>query len=220
MKTRILNGKEFKCPEGWPDVTMEQLLKLNTGPTRSTEIIAICTGIEESEWRNSTNFVLVEEIEHTLAFVVDTSGAFAEQEPKDFVFNGVTVPPFSDIGIHSIGQYQDLKLEIAMFEKDEGEEINIIRRLSIYPNIVAIYLQPLITGGDYDCDKADLISKELLKYSAMEVSAWGRFFIKKFHELRIGILKDVSILVTSPKKTKQGFLAYLKTLVLQRFSTR
>lgn len=200
MKQYTLNGKAFNCPESWHDITIEQLLKLNVGYTRSLEAIAICTGISEDEWSRSTDYALLDQVEQNLLFLMSPDGLVLEDLPKEFVFRGEKVSTISDIGTLSIGQYQDLKDYINEFYKQEGPEVDTIRRLSLYPKITAIYLQPIIDKAEYDWKKAEDYSKELFEYSAMEVSAWGSFFIGKFKELRNGIQKDVQKLVTTVKK--------------------
>jgi hypothetical protein len=200
MKQYTLNGKGFNCPESWYDITLEQLLKLNVWYTRSLEAISICTGISEDEWSRSTDYALIDQVEQTLDFLSSHEGLKLEDVPQTIVLSGVEVPPISDIGTKCIGQYQDLKDYINEFFLAEGEEVDTIRRLSLYPKIVAIYIQPLIDGGEYDWKKAEEYSNQLLNYSAMEVSAWGSFFIGKFRGLRNGTLKELQNLVTIAKK--------------------
>lgn len=200
MKQYTFNGKAFNCPESWQDISIEQLLKLNVGYTRSLEAIAICTGISEEEWSRSTDYALLDHVEQNLVFLSSQDGLVLEDLPKEFGFNQFKVSPISDIGTLSIGQYQDLKDYINEFYKQEGTEVDTIRRLSLYPKIVAIYIQPPIDAKEYDWRAAEELSKELFKCSAMEVSAWGSFFIGKFKELRNGIQKDVQKLVMIAKK--------------------
>jgi hypothetical protein len=217
MKHFTLNDKPGQCPEEWPEVTLEQLLKLQAGPNRSIESIVICTGIPEEEWNKSNDFKLIEEIGQTLAFLSTIDGLDYTKKPEKFVFNGVEVPQISDIGAKGIGQYRDLKDLVATYELAENDEV--VQRLSLYPKIVSIYIQPIITGGEYDYLKAEEIAKELYNHSAMEVCAWGAFFIQKFQGLRNGIMKDVQKSVTKQKSQKPGFLSYLKTLAGRRWPT-
>lgn len=218
MKHYTANNKQFTCPENWYEVTLEQLLKINTGITRSLEAISICTGIPEYEWNRDMNLSVADDVEQTLSFLA-TPGLKLEEQPQPFVFNGEVISPISDIGNLSIGQYQDLKDYIAEFHLREGDEVDVLRRLSLYPKIVAVYLQPLIDKKEYDWVRAEVISQELYNCSAMEVSAWGYFFIRKFQELRNGIVKDVQVSATMQKNRKPGFLSYLKSLVLKLFYT-
>jgi hypothetical protein len=214
MKHFTLNDKPGKCPESWPEVTLEQLLKVNAGVERTIEAIVICTGIPEDEWNLSTDFRLIEEIGQTLAFLSTDQGLDYNKRPEKFVFNGVEIPEITDIGAKGIGQYRDLKDLITTYELAENDDT--VLTLSLYPKIVAIYIQPIITGGQYDYIKAEEIAKQLYNHSAMEVCAWGAFFIQKFRELRHGIMKDVQKLVTKPKSQKRGFLSYLRTLAGKR----
>jgi hypothetical protein len=211
MKQYTLNGKSFNCPERWQDITIEQLLKLNIGYTRSLEAISICTGISEEEWSRSTDYALLDQVEQNLVFLMSQEGLVLEDLPKEFVFRKDEVSPLSDIGTLSIGQYQDLKDYINEFYKQEGDEVDTIRRLSLYPKIVSIYLQPIIDKTEYDWRKAEEYSKELFEYSAMEVSAWGSFFIGRFRELRSGIQKDAQMSPTMEKKLKQDLANFIKT---------
>lgn len=219
MKQFKLEGKQFNCPERWEDITLEQLLKINAGVDNVIEAISICTGLSQEELARSYDLVLMEELERTLMFLKDATGLRLELEPKEIVLNGVKVSPFSDIGKLPTAQYQDLKILIAEFHEQEGEEVDVIKRLSLYPKIVAIYLQPYIDNKEYDCEKADEYAKILYQHSAVEVSAWGYFFIRRFQELRNGILNDVQKSVTKPRNQKRGLVSYLKVLGSRLFST-
>lgn len=220
MRKFKLNEKEFNCPEKWDEITLEQILKINTGLARTIEAIVICTGISEEEWNRSNDLVLIEEIEQSLSFLNDPTGCSLEKEPNKIVFKGVEVSPFSDIGTKSIAQYQDLKLLVNDFHLKEGDEVDIIRRLSLYPKVVATYLQPVIDNGEYDFNRVDELAKDLYNHSAMEVSAWGYFFIQRFIELRSGIVKDAQRLVTNQKKQRLDSLNSLKRWVGELFSIR
>lgn len=219
MKQFKLKEKEFNCPESWAEITLTQLLKIMAEPLKPMDAIIICTGIPESEWNKSDDFTLIEEIEFTLAFLSDQAGCELEKDPKQIVFKQYEIPKISDIGTKSIAQYQDVKLLINDFHLLEGEEIDVIKRLSLYPKIVATYLQPIIDNGEYDYVRADEIAKELYNHSAMEVSSWGYFFIQRFLELRNGIVIDVQKLVMSQKNQKLGLLNYLKQWAGKLFST-
>lgn len=215
MKHYKLNDKPFTCPESWEEITLEQLLKIDTGITRSMETIVICTGIPEEEWNKSNDLKLIEEIAQDLAFVRSAEGLDYGKKPSKFVFNGVEVSALLDIGNLSIGQYQDLLQEVTNFHN----ETDTVNQILLYPKITSIYLQPFVTKSDYDWVKAEEISKELYHHSAMEVCAWGAFFIVKFKELRNGIMKDVQKLGTLQNKRKPGLVGYLKSLVGRRRST-
>lgn len=219
MKQFKLKGNGFNCPERWEEITLEQLLKINAGVDNVIEAISICTGLSQEELSRSYDLVLMEELEQTLKFLASHEGLKLETEPKEIVLNGVKVSPFSDIGLLPTAQYQDLKILIAEFHEQEGDEVDVIKRLSLYPKIVATYLQSYVDKSEYDCEKADIYSKVLYKHSAMEVSAWGYFFIRRFQELRNGILKDALKSHTMPKSQKRGLLTYLKTLGSRLFYT-
>jgi hypothetical protein len=219
MKQFTFKGREYNCPERWEDVTLTQLMKINTGITRSLEAIQVCTGIDETELSQSNEFALIDSIEQCLAFLAVQEGIKLEDTPKEIVFNGVKVSVISDLGTKSVGQYQDMKELVFEFHKVEGEEIDILKRLSLYPKIVATYLQPLIDQGEYDYEKADKLAIELYNRSAVEVSSWGYFFIQRFLELRNGIVNDASKLLTKQTKSKQGFLNSLSQWVGKLFST-
>jgi hypothetical protein len=220
MKRLNLKGVDFNCPESWAEISLEQLLKIIAEPLKPMEAIVICTGIPLSEWNNSDDFKLIEELEQTLSFLSTNEGCELEKEPKEIVFKQYEIPPISDIGAKSSVQYQDIKLLIADYHLIEGEEIDLVKRLSLYPKIVATYLQPIIDNKPYDFVRVDEIAKELYNHSAMEVSSWGYFFIQRFLELRHGIVKDVQKLVMNQKKQKQGLVSSLKRWVGGVFSIR
>jgi hypothetical protein len=224
MKQFKINHQLCNIPESWEEVTLEQLLKLNTGITRSLELISVFT-IPEKELSNIKDLKLIEEIEQCLTFFTDIEGRdrmfeMVNDKPTKFVFKGEEVALPSDIGDSSIGQYQDMKFEVTEYFKEDGAEIDTIRRLAAYPKIISIYLQPIITKSEYDWKKAEEISKDIYNCSALEVARWGNFFILRFQELRHGILKDVQKLTTLQKKQKQGFLTSLSSSVGKLFSTQ
>jgi hypothetical protein len=213
MKQFTFNGKEYNCPECWEEVTLTQLLKINTGLTRVFEAVQVCTGINEKELSTSNEFALIEQIDECLSFIAFPRDLELETEQKEIVFKGVKIPVFSDIGIKSVAQYQDMKHLVVDFHTVEGEEVDTVKRLSLYPKIVATYLQPIIDQGEYDFKRADEIAIELYEHSAVEVSNWGHFFMLRFHELRNGIVIDVNKSDTKQRKQKQGFLNSLRSWV-------
>jgi hypothetical protein len=209
MKRFEFKGKEYNCPECWEEVTLTQLLKINTGLTRVFEAVQVCTGIDEKELSTSNEFALIEQIDKCLAFLAATNSLVLESTPKEIVFNNVMVSVFSDIGTKSVAQYQDMKQLVVDFHTIEGEEIDTVKRLSLYPKIVATYLQPLIDGKEYDFERADEIAIELYNHSAVEVSNWGHFFMLRFHELRNGIVIDANKSDMKPKRQRRDSLSFL-----------
>jgi hypothetical protein len=221
MKRFEFKGKEYNCPECWEEVTLTQLLKINTGLTRALEAIQVCTGIDEKELGLSNEFALIMQIDKCLAFLAVQDGIKLELEPKEIVFNGVKVSPFSDIGTKSIVQFKDMEQLVFDFHTIEGEEIDVLKRLSLYPKIVATYLQPFIDSeritirngveikGEYDFQRVDELAIELYNHSAVEVSNWGHFFIQRFHELRSGIVIDANKSDMKQKRRRRDSLSFL-----------
>lgn len=213
MRQFTINGKQYSFPESWEEATLDQLLKINAGPSTVLEIISIFTGEPQEELSKSKDFKAFEEIEQVLSYLSTPIQFKFSEKPSKFVFKGEEVTLPSDIGELSIAQYQDLKFVCFEFYKEEGEEIDVIRRLQMYVKAVAVYLQPIADKADYDFKRADEIEKEIYNCSAVEVADWGNFFIRKFIELRDGILKDVQTLTIQQQKQKQGSRSWLSRLV-------
>jgi hypothetical protein len=216
MKQVTLSNQIFDIPECWEEVTVDQLIKLSIPDQRPIEVISIFT-LPEKELSNLKDLKGLEEIELCLSFL-NTNFDFnkASETRKDkFVFNQVEYSLNADIGNSSIGQYKDLAHIYNEYIKEDDQQTNLIRRFKCYVDAISIYLQPVVNGGEYDYIQAELIANDLYKCSAVEVAAYGSFFIRKYCELKNGILTDVLKTHIPKKKPKQGILYYLKRLTGQ-----
>jgi hypothetical protein len=220
MKHFTVGNIVCDVPEKWEEVTLEQLLKINTGITKPLELISVFT-LPLPELNKLTDFELIEQIELCLLFTQDVAAAkdllSNYEKPTHFVFNKEEIRLPSDIGVNCLAQYQDLKL--LMVDYFNEEEDNTILRLSVYTKTIATYLQPIIDKSEYDAVRVDQIALELYKYPAVEVAAWGNFFIQRFSELRSGIMSNVQKSTIPQKNQRQGFLSFLNRLGLKQLST-
>jgi hypothetical protein len=214
MKQVKLSDKVFNIPECWEEVTVEQLIKINTGVTRTTELLSIFT-LPEYELRKLKNLVAAEEIELCLQFLNTTfdfeKAINSKPDKLGFICGWYSLP--SDLGDSTIGQYKDLAHIYNEYIKEGDQDISLLRRFKCYVDSIAIYLQPLIDNSEYDYLKAEQIANNIYQCSAVEVAGYGHFFIMKFLELRTGILTDVRKVHTPQKKVKQGILYYFKRLI-------
>lgn len=196
MKTYKLNERDIFVPERWEEVTLEQLMKLQLQST-TLEYISFLVNVPVKELSASNDLKLIEAIEYDLRFCLEPFDIESFQRGK-IVFKGEEYSLPSDIGQTSIGQYKDLQLIV--MEYDKGVDVDTNYAISMYTKAVSIYLQPLVSKGDYDYILAEEIAKELYQCSAVEVSVWGAFFIKKFRELRNGIVIDAQRLITKKRR--------------------
>jgi hypothetical protein len=203
MRLFKINDIQVNIPERWEEVTLEQLLKVNAGCERNIEVLTIFTGLPESELNKSKGYKTIEEITLTLSYLNNPIPFSFSDTPKEIVFKQEAFSLPFDLGEQTIAQYEDMKLVCQEYYQEEGEEIDMIKRLNAYVKAVSIYLQPIVDKSDYDYKRAEALENEIFKCSAVEVADWGNFFIRKFTELRAGILSSVQASIIPTKKPKQ-----------------
>lgn len=166
MKIEItLNGVKIKknIPTSYAEVTFEQLIGLASCGDDKTKILSLFTEIPEETLKKAKINNL---------FVVLDSLKFLKKEVDQTLPKSILAYPIADIEIETIAQYADIQEIISKYDKDD-----VVGILKSYPLIVATYcIKP------YDFNKAEELSKELLKAPCSEVLAVANFTLVKLEE--------------------------------------
>lgn len=185
-------------PESWDDVTFKQVadLQKEEDPLKR---LAILTGIPDflfDKYPELADFYVW--VESKLSW----SNEWKENESKLEVFileDDVFHFP-EDIGIHSVGLYEDIKKEL---QENKGNEI------VMYPLICASYYQ-ILKDGKYDYTKAAEYIEVFNQQPCRKVFNSATFFLNKIQRLRSGTGKEPKTPVTQMIKKLLGLKGYQK----------
>ncbi len=226
----ILNGKltEKYFPISWDNVTYKQFLELAECGDDDKKVLSVFSGIDPETIRKAKINNLIDVVS-TLSFLRHECPA---RVPERLLF----YPMPKDLGLETIGQYEDIKSELA---KLKGSE-NKIDQLKLYPFICAVYAcrhmsrqrcldlvdklmnngrvqdASEIVYGDYHYLKAEAMTEEFLNAPAPEVLGIGNFTVLNLIGLNIGINPNYRKQITRVKRLKLALKRWWLRLVFSR----
>lgn len=194
-----IEGKEYSIPTKWEEVTVEQYLKLLTCDKEDIVMfLSIVTGVDyDTMYR--TRQTDVDEILLPLISFFHTPIDLSKQKMSGkILLQGKQHDIPKDLGFHSLGQkIEASNVMLAEFKKS-GELTGCM------VEVVAMYLQPIVTGKEYSSESAKELEAELLKCSIIDVYPVAAFFLKKLIA-SISVRKKLSVRDTLKSKFKQVF---------------
>lgn len=186
-----LNGKKIQIASSWEDFTFHQYTQAFK-ITGLSETLSLCSGLP-LETIKKAKMEGLESVITAMSFI---------RKPPTWDTTTLKCGPYTlpvnhkgsyNIQYESLAQFEDSR---AILTKVKPEEI-----LTIYPDIVAIYLQK-IRDGEYNYTKAQEMIPEVFKMNAREVVTLGSFFIIKLSSLLIGTEANSQNTAQSLKKSK------------------
>lgn len=219
VKYKIYTGKkvtEIDFPTGYHDLTYGQFLRLQLEKARDIgHILEILTGVPRAVWLN-LDVSEYTKVTKYLQFLVSAPLKWEDlQIPKHITINGKPYEVPTNLGYETFGQKILLegKLSetigaalrpgakatnlspdaVANAAKHRGEAALV----SVIPYAVALFMQPKVSGEDFDETKVVALEADILNARAVEVYPVGAFFIKTL----LGSLKSGAqrLTVTKPK---------------------
>ena len=177
---KISKQKPLKVtvPESWNDVTFNQF----EGIQRESDVlkrVSILTGIPVNLF---SSYPELADFYVWLEGKLSWSSEWDEEDSKceSFIIGNEVFNFPKDIGVLSIGLYEDIKKEV---------QENKDNLLSIYPLICASYYQ-LLKDGEYDYSKASTYVNLFNEQPCRKVYNAASFFLSKVNELKSGTLKE------------------------------
>lgn len=151
------------------------------------KLFSILSGIEYKALSNTHDFVLEEQLLASTRFVYDTAMDFRDAAPPHWIeLNGKKIRIPVKIGDLSIGQ--NIHVRQAMEKSKVYEEL-----ISF---VVAIYLQPLYDGADFDYHRAMELEQDIKKLPIEKTYPLGVFFLRKLTKPGRSILSRLNFLIT------------------------
>jgi hypothetical protein len=186
-------------PQCYADLSYGQLLRFRMEGhiTDLGHITEIMTGVPRSVWMKAPIDV-AKTIQGYLQWIISDTTKFDELvTPKHLTYRGVSYPIPLDLGLETFGQkiiMEGKVSEVVAAMATPGQPIgtpNDLKNLNaaakekyakafaaIIPYMVACYMQPRVTGKEFDENEILAVEQEILNCRAVEVYPIGNFFIK------------------------------------------
>lgn len=212
MITFKINGAKHKIPTTWDDVTYNQYIELLKAPNSLLHYIHIFTAIpidtlQKAELKN------LERIAISLSFL--TIPPKPDGKPTSMVG---PYPMPVDVTIQSLGQFEDLRDLAKRLPPNLHTLENQLVMAELTLEACAIYVQK-IKHSKYDYAKVKEVKEELKRYSCMEVTQTGTFFLAKPLNISTPTTSRFQRAIQLMKKFSQALPGYQSTLdFLQRYS--
>lgn len=169
-----IEGKKYSLPNYWADVTVKQFKELKAYDGEDyVKFLSIITGVEYSTLYNTKQIDIIDKVEPFLQFLKTPFG------DKDKVTTITIDQKVYDVP-KDLTQYT-LAQKIAAwnaYSKAITETKDPYNALSF---VVAVYLQPIVTGKEYSSDAAHAFAKDVIdKLSIIPVYSIGSFFLNAY----------------------------------------
>jgi hypothetical protein len=200
----------FEFPENWSEISWANLIKLIQGELGNFEVIQNILGLPQEKFE-ALPADLYNAFEKALLQLGEIDVTLSEP-PVAFLFRGNVYDMTDEIGTLPIGQYKDALHKIQKL----GVEATNIDIINLFPEILAVYLQPKVTSKSYDSTEAKKLVKDIFACSGLDVLAFGNFFLQKATLLKNGSQK--TLLTTNIQKSKKGRVMTFLQKVLALFT--
>jgi hypothetical protein len=207
-----LGEKEFNLPTSYGELTYSQydaLLKLPESDD-FIGILSILSGLPREDWELCQDSMVDIAIMPHISFLNEL---FDNQYilPDTIEIEGKRYQLPGTIEVNTFGQKLSLQRAIARAEKQGLQE------MEIYPYIVALYMQPIVTESEYSEEKVEKLQEKIKHCRINEVFPIASFFL--LNSVR-SLQKKQSILSMSQlgKKSEQGYTTSKSSENYQRFS--
>lgn len=198
---RTTEGQEsIKVPVCWEEVTVAQFqrMALEWDGEDWIKLFSILSGKEYAGIASSKSYKLESSLYAAVRFVFEQPFNFERiPMPQFIVINGKTVQIPKKIGRLSIGQ----AIQVRKYIESVGDDRAAISRA------VAVYLQPLIDGRDFDYERALEIEKAVLSLPIVKIFPVGFFLLKKLNpsgNWLQSVLRRIKLAVSTNRKKSHG----------------
>lgn len=216
MITIRINGKPYKIPASWHEVTFAQYCEILNINDDLLKLLGCFTGVPLKDLQKAEVKGLESVIE-CLTYLSDTPEFDGYSEKLGPYTLPVNHKGQFDIRFESLAQFEDMRKIMKSIPSGKFEAL-----VEAYPKFCAIYAQK-IRDGEYDYNKAMDMLEEVKGYPLPDVMICGGFFFLKLVSLSNGT-KTTSHPKKSAKKpasqNKQGGRNSSKSSGNTRRSTR
>lgn len=205
------SGFSFDMPGKWADITLRQFYSIRDSDGNWLTISSILSGIPREAWEQSPDVDIREKIEPYLSFLqseFDLHNYFV----SDYItIEGRQYKIPKDIRLQTAGQ--KWHIEDVWKEADKNGKTDV----DCFAEIVAIYMQPTVTGGTYDADKVDQLIPKILDCHLEEVWPLASFFLDSYVK-SLNSRERLLAISLSQKRYERGLTDLESSETLQHFS--
>ena len=208
-------GKEkIKLPDGWHDVSYNDAMYVIENDLPRLKALSHISGKDLSKYSLDGN---AQTLFNSYQFL--NSLEVGEPDlPKIFTLNDVTrsvhLGHFDDeesFGEVSVGQIEDMVTEIQNYAISIDGELTELDLLKLYPRLIAIYVDPILSLRDYDYNTSQKRVEDIKEqFDFKTVSKMGAFFFAKSINYGNGQNKTQSKLILRIKKFKRALWKFLR----------
>lgn len=202
---------KFSVPQSYGELTLGQFLELRKCKDDEVEIFTILSGINRSKFELSKDLSLDIKLSGYLNFLTRPFSDELFLVP-DFIFiSGKKYPVPKSLAENTYGQKIALQNHIVETEKNGGNEIDA------YAFVIALYMQPIVTGKPYDIDEVEKLVPEIMNCKVQEVWPLAGFFLSNFEKLLKENLKGLATR-QAVKSYRQGLIDSKNSVSFRQFS--
>lgn len=201
----------FELPSKWADLTLKQFYALRDSDGKAITAASILSGIPVSEFAKSDDVFILEKIYPFLTFLDDKFDLENYFIPDFITIDGVKYPKPKELGVNTAGQkwhLEDAYREIV--EKDKSE-------VDIYPLALAIYMQPIVTGKQYDADLVDELVPKIMDCKLIEAWPLASFFLTSYAK-QLNLKERTLVMSQHQKNYEQALIGLQNSETFQQYS--
>lgn len=169
----------LSSPSSWEEVSLGQLVAIEKSSKDVVEVFSILSGVDFEIIEESTDDKLLDQLYAVTHFIFTAPDWDKLPIPKTLLIGEKIITPPEDIGNETLGQ----KILFDQALMDSKKTVEII------PMILAIYLQPVISGEKFDRLKIPETLELLNQQPAILMYPLAGFFLNKPKNLqRFGMI--------------------------------
>lgn len=210
-------SKTISVPVRWEEVTVglfQKIAKEWNGDRLS--LFSILTGLNADHLQHSTDPLVQEAFIGATRFVFEQNINWSGLPlPSTLEIAGKTVTIPKNVGRLSLGQniaIRERMEEVQSSRKADDLKVFFVEGFMFDEMLsfaIATYLQPLVDGGQYDDELAEVIERDVLKMPILKAYALGFFFLNQLRNF--GAYSNTSYPTGIFQKAKESILRLLRS---------
>ncbi len=170
-----IDGTKYTCPQRWDEVTLRQFQELKHWDGKDfIKLLSIVTGIDYYTLFNTKNFDVDDYLLPYLEFLKKPFDEKSTASIKEIKIDDKYYPVPTDLKAYSFGQ----KIAACQAIEEAQKEGDVYDSLGM---VVAIYMQPIVTGKEYSQEAAKEFCLNVVNNCSITQSyRVGNFFLNSF----------------------------------------
>lgn len=203
-----LGDISFTLPTSYGELTFNQFLKLKAlpDPENFISVLSVLSCVDKTTWEQCDNLDLDQHIYEFISFLNEPMiGTFILPDRIQIGDKWHDRP--EGIALNTFGQKIALQNAIAKCEKEGKEEYEV------YPYVVALFMQPVVTKKKYDSDEVDKLVpltmdcklNEIFPIATFFLTNYLQYFLKKKNGSHTPLLQKKSEPVSTSLKSSENY---------------